>query len=134
MNPFPIIFIKILCANVFFEINPAEISTPDQTQEKDTVWFRNFAMITPRKQIIKIDALVQNTYIDPQSLYNDANIEKTYSGLNSLGAIKFVNIGFEQVDTGLLDCHISIIRERPFRFPPKWKLLTPTDTGVVQQI
>jgi len=104
-----IIFRKFYVRNVYFEINPTDLPSLNQPMEKDTVWFRNFAMITPHKQIIKIDALVQNTYIDPQALFNDANIEKTYSGLNSLGAIKFVNIGFEQVDTGLLDCHISII-------------------------
>ena len=75
----------------------------------DTVEFRNYILVTPKQRIIKLDALVQNTYINPQSLYNDNAVEKTYQALNSLGPIKYVNISFKETTDSLLDCYIIII-------------------------
>jgi len=75
----------------------------------DTVEFRNFIQITPRKRIIKMDALVQNTFINPLSRYSDYAVERTYQALNTLGPVKYVNISFKESADTLLDCYIIII-------------------------
>jgi outer membrane protein assembly factor BamA len=74
----------------------------------DTVRFRDFMMVTPQKRILKLDALVQNTYINPNSIYSDDAVERTYQSLNSLGPIKYVNISFKEAGNNLLDCYIII--------------------------
>ena len=75
----------------------------------DTVEFRNFILVTPKLRVIKLDALVQNTFINPLSLYSDDAVEKTYQALNTLGPVKYVNISFKQSADSLLDCYIIII-------------------------
>lgn len=86
------------------------LSTENDSIEegKDTIYFRDFSMITPKKQLIKLDALVQNTFINPQSLYSDRAVERTYQALNSLGPIKYVNISFKEANDTLLDCFIVV--------------------------
>lgn len=83
-----------------------EISTG---QKLDTVQFRNFILIGPKEPIIKLDALVQNTFINPEAIYSDRSVERTYSALNTLGPIKYVNISFKETMDTLLDCSIIII-------------------------
>ncbi|HPO67859.1 MAG TPA: BamA/TamA family outer membrane protein [Paludibacteraceae bacterium] len=113
LNPtdslYSIIFKKFSIRNVTFYINATNISELQENGVTDTINFRNFTMVTPSKQIIRIDALVQNTYINPKSVYNDVDVEKTYSALNSLGAIKYVNISFRETKDSLLDCNIFIM-------------------------
>ncbi|NDP19533.1 MAG: BamA/TamA family outer membrane protein [Paludibacter sp.] len=75
----------------------------------DTVQFRNFILISPKDQTIKLDALVQNTFINPENIYSDRSVERTYSALNSLGPIKYVNISFKETSDTLLDCNILIV-------------------------
>ncbi|MFA5047114.1 MAG: BamA/TamA family outer membrane protein [Paludibacter sp.] len=75
----------------------------------DTIEFNNFILITQKKHIINLDALVQNTYINPLSRYNDEAVQKTYQALNSLGPVKYVDISFKQSSDSLLDCNIVII-------------------------
>lgn len=79
-----------------------------QSTSLDTVRFRDFLLISPQKSFVKLDALVQNTYINPQSKYSDEAVERTYQSLNSLGPVKYVNINFSQVNDSLLDCFIII--------------------------
>ncbi len=73
-----------------------------------TVEFRNFSLISFQKSFVKLDALVQNTFVNPQSKYSDEAVARTYQSLNSLGPVKYVNINFNQVNDSLLDCFIII--------------------------
>jgi len=78
-------------------------------EKMDTVHFRDFILVTPQKQVLKLDALVQNTFINPKSLYSDEAVERTYSALNSLGPVKYVNITFKEAENNTLDCYVIII-------------------------
>ena len=75
----------------------------------DTTRFRDFYLISPRNKFITLDALVHNCYIDPQAIYSDASVEKTYSALNALGPVKYVNISFKETADNTLDCYIIIV-------------------------
>ena len=106
-----IIFKKYYIRKVIYYIN-TDASLPTDIvdgNKLDTVQFRDFIMVSPKKHIIKLDALVQNTYINPNTLYSDDAIEKTYQSLNSLGPIKYVNISFKESDSNLLDCYVIIV-------------------------
>ncbi|MDP4239342.1 MAG: BamA/TamA family outer membrane protein [Bacteroidota bacterium] len=106
-----VIFKKFTIRKVIFFTNSDVNATSEVTnkEKSDTVQFRDFLLVTPKKRILKLDALVQNTFINPKSLYSDEAVERTYSALNSLGPIKYVNISFKEVENGLLDCYIVII-------------------------
>lgn len=94
---------------IFYTNTDANVVTDLVNKETlDTVQFRDFILVTPQKRVIKLDALVQNTYINPKSLYSDEAVDKTYQALNSLGPIKYVNIRFKEVENNLLDCYIII--------------------------
>lgn len=106
-----IIFKQYTIRKVIYYINKdAALSTDLVGKDKlDTVQFRDFIMVTPKERILKIDALVQNTFINPQTLYSDDAVERTYQSLNSLGPIKYVNISFKENENNLLDCYIIIV-------------------------
>ena len=106
-----VIFKKFTIHKVIFYTNIDTNTTSDYTNtlEIDTIQFHDFELITPKKRILKLDALVQNTFINPNSLYTDEAVERTYSALNSLGPIKYVNISFKEIENNLLDCYITII-------------------------
>jgi outer membrane protein assembly factor BamA len=106
-----LIFKKYTIRKVIFYTNPDVATTADiiNKSELDTVGFRNFILVSPKNRIIKLDALIQNTFINPQSLYTDEAVDRTYQALNSLGPIKYVNISFKELADSLLDCYIIII-------------------------
>lgn len=84
----------------------------NQTQsfvKPDTAEFRNFYLISGNNKFISLDALIHNTYITPQTYYSDIDVEKTYSSLNVMGPVKYVNISFVESSADQLDCIISII-------------------------
>ena len=105
-----IIFKKFTIRKVFFYTNTDANLTADLANAEllDTVQFRNFVLVTPQKKIINLDALVQNTFINPQSLYSDEAVARTYQALNTLGPIKYVNISFKETTDSQLDCYIII--------------------------
>jgi outer membrane protein assembly factor BamA len=106
-----VIFRQFTVRKIIFQANTdANFTTlSENSAEMDTVVFKDFELISPKKRILKIDALVQNTYINPKSLYSDETVDKTYSALNALGAIKYVNITFKEVENNSLDCYIVVI-------------------------
>ncbi|MFT3752339.1 MAG: BamA/TamA family outer membrane protein [Paludibacter sp.] len=106
-----IIFKQYSIRKVIYYINKeASLSADIADKDKlDTVQFRDFILITPKDRILKLDALVQNTFINPSTLYSDNAVERTYQSLNSLGPIKYVNISFKESDSNLLDCYIIIV-------------------------
>jgi len=105
-----IVFKQYTIAKVVFRINKdlALVTDFGNIEKFDTLQFRGFYLITPKDKILKLDALVQNTYINPKALYSDDAVEKTYQALNSLGPIKYVNISFKDVGNSSLECDILI--------------------------
>ncbi len=106
-----VIFKQFTIRKVIFFTNNDVSGTSSLTslEKMDTVHFRDFVLVTPKKRILKLDALVQNTYINPKTLYSDEAVERTYTALNSLGPVKYVNISFKEAGNNMLDCYIIII-------------------------
>ena len=48
----------------------------------------------------------------PGELFSEWRLERTYTNLNALGPIKYVDIAFQPADSNLLDCHITISRSK----------------------
>jgi outer membrane protein assembly factor BamA len=104
-----VILKKFTIRKVTFYTNAGTVNESSGIEPNDTLNFRNFVLISPKDPLIKLDALVHNTFINPQTTYSDRAVERTYSALNSLGPIKYVNISFKETMDTLLDCSIVII-------------------------
>ena len=105
------IYNKYTIRNVIYynntDFNP--VSDFQNSTKPDTIKLNDFTLIEQKNQSININALIQNTFINPGAVYNDIAVEKTYSALNSLGPVKYVNITFREVDEENLDCNIVIV-------------------------
>jgi Outer membrane protein/protective antigen OMA87 len=105
------VFKRFTIGNIYFH-NRSNTSLADSAtdhlQVADTTSSGDFYLIDFGKKLVSLNALIHNTYINPNSVYNSSNVEKTYSALNALGPIKFVNIGFVQREDSILDCNIVI--------------------------
>ena len=105
------IYNKYTIRNVIYynnnDFNP--VSDFQKSSKPDTITLNNFTLIEEKKQSININALIQNTFISPGAVYSDIAVEKTYSALNSLGPVKYVNITFKDVDEESLDCNIVVV-------------------------
>ncbi len=113
-----VIFKQYTIRKVIFHTNSEINGSTDQTTktEFDTLYFREFCLVTPKKRVLSLDALVQNTYINPKAIYSDETVEKTYSSLNALGPIKYVNISFKETGNNELDCNIIVIPSKAISF------------------
>lgn len=105
-----VIFKRYIVNKVIFNTTADANLTPEMgtVEGVDTLHFRDYTLVSPHKLIVKLDALVQNTYITPNTVYNDRAVERTYSALNALGPVKYANISFKETKDSLLDCYILI--------------------------
>jgi outer membrane protein assembly factor BamA len=64
------------------------------------------------KQYIRENVLIRNCPIRPGDLYTEAIVERAYIKLNQLAPVKYVNITFDTVSAGELECHIHLSRNK----------------------
>ncbi len=102
------VFERFKIGKVYFVLN--RIDLPDKTGELDTVMLGSNFLIDRANEFVSLDALVHNSYIEPNAFYNDQAVEKTYSALNSLPPVKYVNISFkESGQPQVLDTYVYIV-------------------------
>jgi outer membrane protein assembly factor BamA len=96
---------------VIYNLSPSSISLLDSTKTLsiDTTQFRMYYLISTTDHPLRMDALILNTYIEPNSVYSDRAVEKTYEALNSIGSIKYVNISFKEDNDSMLNCYINVV-------------------------
>lgn len=94
--------------NIYFYTSYDPI-TPSNSQKIDSLSKDKFIFYFQDKMSLKPDILIENCYIEPNSTYNEQNVEKTYTALNMLSAIRYVNIRFREAEgeSNILDCIIS---------------------------
>lgn len=105
-----LVFRQYYVGKVFFVLNKNGTTDSIAGQPLDTVSFRNYYLIDAKKRFVELDALIHNSFIEPNSLYNDLAVERTYSALNTLPPIKYVSISFKETDVpDVLDSYIYIV-------------------------
>jgi len=105
-----LVFRQYYVGKVFFVLNKSGSTDSIVTQQVDTVSFRNYFLIDSKDRFVELDALIHNSFIEPNSLYTDLAVERTYSALNTLAPIKYVNISFKESDVpDVLDSYIYIV-------------------------
>jgi outer membrane protein assembly factor BamA len=78
----------------------------------DSLFYEGYRFLFMKKPIISPSSLVANTFIYPDTYYNDKSVEETYSSLNTLPPVKYVNIVFRERSDNLLDCFIIITPDK----------------------
>ncbi|MDL2262603.1 BamA/TamA family outer membrane protein, partial [Bacteroidales bacterium OttesenSCG-928-I21] len=77
----------------------------------DSVVYGQYVVYFDEKMNLRPDILVENCHIESGALYNEQQVDKTYSALTLLSAVKYVNIRFREVEQdsaniSTLDCMI----------------------------
>ena len=62
------------------------------------------------KKGLRDKVLMRHCPIAPNAPYNEHTVERAYTKLNRLSAVKYVDISFDQVGDNELDCHVVISR------------------------
>ena len=93
--------------------NPATLSGQYIAQELDTVIMDYFTVIHNKKPNFSSKILISKTLIKPNSLYNERLVERTYTSLNGLQSIKYVDISFREGDNNQLECIIVVTPTKP---------------------
>lgn len=95
---------------IFYSNTNVNFSSDIQLAENiDTTSYKNFYLIGSKNKFITLEALIHSTYIDPNSIYSDNAVERTYTALNSLAPVKYVDISFKETSENTLDCYIVIV-------------------------
>lgn len=105
--------------HVYFVIDSEQsmgVGASTYTTEKDTIQEGGYFLVTPKENFLRFKTLIQSTYVRPDTRYSDFALERTYSSLNSLPPVKYVNINYQQVGDTLLDCHIYIVPAKSLAF------------------
>lgn len=64
------------------------------------------------RRLLRASTLRKNCRIVPGELFDEAQVEQTYANLNGLGPVKYVDISFDPVGEDMLECHITISRNK----------------------
>ncbi|MDR2854334.1 MAG: BamA/TamA family outer membrane protein, partial [Prevotellaceae bacterium] len=113
------VFQQCRVRNVIFQVNKnlafetdslAPIALPD-TLRKD-----GYILISPKEGFIRLSTLIQNTSVVPGRLYSDFGVERTYTSLNAIPAIRYINLNFIPVSDSVLDCKIYLIPAKEVKF------------------
>ncbi|MDO4319320.1 MAG: BamA/TamA family outer membrane protein [Bacteroidales bacterium] len=82
----------------------------------DTVDYRGLQVVYGRDRYIRPSSLYDMCFIEPGRPYNARMVDRTYASLSRLSILRFINIEMRPAgsvgDIGLLDCVISISRNR----------------------
>lgn len=84
-----------------------------EVSDYDTIQIGDYFFIYRNKPFINPDALIQNCRINPGELYDVNSVERTYSKINSLDLMKYVNIRFlenvsDSTEGNKLDCYVVL--------------------------
>lgn len=103
-------YIKQINYNIVDAVNSLQTNTLDQ----DTLSLSNYNLFGPSHKFLTLSSLISSTYLQPGQIYSDRELERTYSGLNSLGPVKYVNVSFEQASKDSLNCRVDIVKNKTF--------------------
>ena len=62
--------------------------------------------------LLRNKVLRRKCLIRPGEMFSERRLERTYANMNALGPVKYVDIAFQAVDSGLMDCHVTISRSK----------------------
>ncbi len=92
----------------FISHSDGAVSHSDDDVIADSLTINNYSFFYENKRNIRPSVLVNNTHLLPGRRYSDRAVERTYSSINSLSAIKYIDVNFQEVDSTRLDAFITV--------------------------
>ncbi|MCD7972077.1 MAG: BamA/TamA family outer membrane protein [Candidatus Azobacteroides sp.] len=96
--------------NVYFLVDDGSRNARRRGTEpslRDTLLHEDYYIIQ-RNNTFRPSFLLQNCFIRPHSRYNETDVSATYNSLASLQALQYANIRFQETDSAVVDCYISL--------------------------
>lgn len=112
------VFKQYRIRNVIFHTNDdLSVSSADTAKIiPDTIRKGNYLLISRGKSFLRFNTLIINTSVVPNSLYSDFSVDRTYTALNSIPAIRYIDMNFTSAGDSLLDCNIFLSPSKQVNF------------------
>ena len=97
------------------DYNVLQASPWNSIEVNDSLHYKGFPIYYKDKLYLRPKVLINNLHITPGTLYNEQNVQRTYSNYGRLQALKYTNIRFleNQVgDTAKLDCYVMLTKSK----------------------
>ncbi len=106
------IFNKYQFNNIYF-INKANslLIDNEEQDEIDTLRISKFHFYNYNKKKLRPSLLIEKSHILPENFFSSDAIKQTYTALNSLSAVRFVDINLKELDENQLDVFITLTHE-----------------------
>ena len=92
----------------FYSETDKTIETLTSEIALDTLILDQYVLVYENKRNIRPSVLIHSTHIIPGETYSDRAVERSYSSINSLSAVKYMDINFREADDNKLDAYIII--------------------------
>ncbi|MFV0471073.1 MAG: BamA/TamA family outer membrane protein [Paludibacteraceae bacterium] len=92
----------------FYSETDKSLSLPDEHIKLDTISKGSYEFVYEKKKNIRTGVLIESSHFIPDKIYSDRAVEKTYSSINSLSAVKYTNINFQKIGSNRLDAYITL--------------------------
>ena len=96
------------------------VSSSNNVEEHDSIHYRGLNIYFKGKTPdLRPKVLSTFNYIRPQSLYNEQDVQNTYTSMGRLRTLKYTNIRFTEVehnDSTMLDANIHLTKTKPQSF------------------
>ncbi len=105
------LFRRYSIRNVWFHLDYDPAYAPDSAEIHHSEG-KGYHYTWVGKRLMRQSALRQNCAIRPGDYFNERRVEMTYEWMNQLGIVKYVDISFDEVAEGELDCHVVMSRSK----------------------
>lgn len=101
--------------NFITDYNVLESSALSSIEINDSVHYKGFPIYYKDKLYLRPKVLTNNLRITPGSLYNEQDVQRTYSNFGRLQALKYTNIRFFETqvgDTSKLNAYVMLTKSK----------------------
>ncbi len=95
------------------DYNVLQASTQNSIEVNDSLHYKGFPIYYKDKLYLRPKVLTNNLRITPGTLYNEQNVQRTYSNYGRLQSLKYTNIRFfevQQSDSAKLNAYVMLTR------------------------
>lgn len=101
--------------NFITDYNVLNSSALSSVEVNDSIHYNGYPIYFKDKLYLRPKVLLSNTVLTPNKLYNEDDIQRTYSNFGRLQALKYTNIRFfetEQNDSAKLNAYIMLTKSK----------------------
>ncbi|KAA6336583.1 Outer membrane protein assembly factor BamA [termite gut metagenome] len=103
--------------NLIADYNMLESTGYNTMNINDSIPYKGYTIFFKDKLYLRPKVLTDNIRIQPGTLYKEQDVQRTYTYLGRLPALKYANVRFrEMADTTKLDCYVMLTKSKHLSF------------------